>query len=365
MKIQDITRYLESVAPLSYQESYDNAGLIVGDAQAEVTGVLLCLDSVEAVIDEALAKGCNLVIAHHPIVFGGLKKFNGRNYVERTVMKAIKNDVAIYAIHTNLDNVARNGVNAKISERLGLLNTRILAPKKDLMRKLVVFCPTDHAEAVRNAMFGAGAGAIGDYDQCSFNLDGTGTFRASDDADPFVGKKGERHHEAEVRIEVVYNKDRERAVISAMSQAHPYEEVAHDIYALQNASPQIGSGMIGELKEPLSEEAFLTMLKKQLNTACVRHTATLGKPVKTVAVCGGAGSFLLGAAKGQRADVFVTADYKYHQFFDADGQIMIADVGHYESEQYTIELLAGILKEKFANFALHLTDINTNPINYC
>jgi len=364
MQIKEITSWLETVAPLRYQESYDNAGLIVGNPTTEVTGVLLCLDSIEAVIDEAIEKGCNLVIAHHPIVFGGLKRFNGRNYVERVVMKAIKQDVAIYAAHTNLDNVLKNGVNTKIAEKLGLVNTRILAPKGGTLRKLVVFCPQHAAENVRQALFGAGAGAVGDYDQCSFNLDGSGTFRALEGANPHVGAVGARHTEPERRIEVIYDRAREGGILRAMLAAHPYEEVAHDIYDLANTNQEIGSGMIGELPEAMEEGAFLRFLKDTMQTACVRHTNLLGKPVKRVAVCGGAGSFLLQSAVGQQADIFVTGDYKYHQFFDADGQIVIADIGHYESEQYTIPLFAEILTEKFPNFAVHLTEINTNPINY-
>lgn len=363
MKIKEITSYLEQIAPLIYQESYDNAGLIVGDPNAEVDQVLICLDSIEEVVDEAIAKGCGLIIAHHPIVFSGLKRFNGKNYIERVVMKAIKNDIAIYATHTNLDNV-RLGVNAKICETLGLKNTRILAPKGDLLRKLVVFVPHENADAVREAMFDAGAGHVGAYDQCSFNLEGDGTFRGGEGTNPHVGEVGQRHTEPETRVEVIFRKPQQNAIVRAMIAAHPYEEVAHDIYSLQNKDQEIGSGMIGELAQPMGELEFLQQVKSTMKAGVVRYTALQSKPVKTVAVCGGSGSFLLGAAMGQGADIFVTSDYKYHQFFDAENRIVIADIGHYESEQFTIELLRDFLIKKFPNFAVHLTAINTNPVNY-
>lgn len=363
MKINEIIGYLASIAPPVYQESYDNAGLIVGDGNVEATGALICLDSIELVIDEAIEHGINLVISHHPIVFSGLKRFNGNSYIERVVMKAIKHDIAIYAAHTNLDNV-HVGVNAKIAKKLGLENTEILAPKKGLLRKLVVFVPKDHAENVHKAIFDAGAGAIGDYDECSFNIDGTGTFRASEETDPFVGEKGQQHQEAEIRVEVIYNAHLERKILNAMIAAHPYEEVACDLYPLENKHNRVGSGMIGDLPEEEPLMNFLQRLKETMKAESVRYTAPVKDKVKRIAVCGGSGSFLLGNAIAGKADVFITADYKYHQFFDADGKIVIADIGHYESEQFTIELIGDILKKKFPTFAVRFTEISTNPINY-
>lgn len=362
MKLKEITAHLESIAPLAYQESYDNAGLICGNGDMEITAALICLDSTEAVLDEAIANGCNLVIAHHPIVFSGLKKFNGNNYVERVIMKAIKNDIAIYAAHTNLDNV-HNGVNAKIAEKLGLKNCRVLSPLKGKLLRLITFCPEEKADEVRKAIFSAGAGTIGNYDECSFNSIGTGTFRAGENTDPYVGKPGEQHHEKEVKIETVLPSHLESRVLSAMIKAHPYEEVAYDLIPLQNKHTQVGSGLIGELEE-IEEMAFLKHLKSAMKANGIRYTALKGKKVKKVAVCGGSGSFLLQDAIRAGADVFVTADFKYHQFFDAENQIVIADVGHYESEQYTSELFYEILQKKFSTFALHLSKINTNPINY-
>lgn len=363
MQVKDIVNFLATLAPPAYQESYDNSGLIVGDPNMEVTSALLCLDSTEAIIDEAIKRGCQMVIAHHPIVFGGLKRFNGSNYVERTVIKAIKNDIAVYAIHTNLDNV-QHGVNAKICERLGLTNTRILSPKSDLLRKLVTFVPTAQAEQVRSALFQAGAGHIGNYSETSFNLSGKGTFKGNNNTDPFVGNKGERHTEAEERIETVFEAVHERAVINALITAHPYEEVAYDIYPITNSLPSIGSGMVGELNERMDEREFLLFVKDKMKAPMLRYTALLDKPIQKVAVCGGSGSFLLNTAKRSGADIFITADYKYHQFFDAENEIIIADIGHYESEQFTPQLLADVLKEKFSKFAFLLADTSTNPVNY-
>ena len=363
MKIKQVTSFLESIAPLEYQESYDNCGLIIGDSKSEVKGALITLDCTEAIIDEAIETGCNLVIAHHPIIFSGLKKLNGSNYIERTVIKAIKNDIAIYAIHTNLDNV-HNGVSAKIAEKLGLENCKILAPKSDLLRQLVVYCPTANAKALKTALFEAGAGTIGDYDQCSFTSVGIGTFRANENCSPFVGEIGENHTENEDRIEVIYPKFKERAVLNAMEVAHPYEQVAHQIYVLENKHQLVGSGIIGELNEAIDSQMFLENLKMNMQTDCVRHTPLVKQQIKTIAVCGGSGSFLLKNAKAAKADIFITADFKYHEFFDAENKIVIADIGHYESEQFTKDLIYDLLVKNFTKFAVRLSKVNTNPIKY-
>ncbi len=363
MKIKEICAYLESIAPIVLQETYDNSGLIVGDENTEVTGVLISLDTTEKVVEEAIAKKCNLIISHHPIVFSELKKITGKNYIERTIINAIQNNIGIYAAHTNMDNVI-NGVNAKIAERIGLKNCRILSPKSNVLKKLVTFCPVEKAEEVRKALFKVGAGNIGNYDECSFNTEGTGTFRASENATPFVGSIGERHYEKEVKIETVYYIYQEKNIINALLKAHPYEEVAYDLYSLSNASAQIGSGMIGELEEEMEPLNFLKFLKKEMQTHCIRYTSTLGKKVKKVAICGGSGSFLLSNAIQSGADVFVTADYKYHQFFDADNKIIIADIGHFESEQFTKELFYEFLKKKNYTFAILLSEMDLNPINY-
>lgn len=363
MKIKEIVQYLESIAPPSFQESYDNAGLLTGDAAWGCTGVLTTLDCTEAIVQEAVSKNINLIVAHHPIVFKGLKKINGKNYVEKTIIAAIKNDIAIYAIHTNLDNVI-DGVNARIADKIGLVNRSILVPKTGELCKLVTFVPHEHADNVRSALFHAGAGGIGNYNECSFNAQGEGTFKASPDANPFVGNIGERHTEPETRIETIFPKHLKNKVVAALLSAHPYEEVAYDIYLLENASQHVGSGMVGELAQPMAEKDFLQLLKTQFHLQVVRHTAFLGRPIRKVAICGGAGSFLTGAAIGSGADIYVTGDVKYHEFFDADNKIVLADIGHFESEQFTIDLLFDYMRIKFPTFAVLKSDIRTNPVYY-
>jgi len=363
MTIGEICTYLETIAPLSYQESYDNCGLITGNKQNEATGALITLDCIESVVDEAIENKYNLIITHHPIVFSGLKKINGSNYVERVIIKAIQHNIAIYAIHTNLDNVS-NGVNAEICKRLGLKNCEVLLPKKDLLKKLVTFIPVADFENVSQAIFNAGAGHIGNYSNTGFSLQGSGTFKGNEQTNPSTGEKGKLERVNEIRFETIFPSHLQDEVINALIKAHPYEEVAYDIYPLANALNNVGSGMIGELEVEIDETEFLHFIKQALHTKCIRHTALRGKTVKKVAVCGGSGSFLLHAAIVSGADCYITADFKYHEFFDAEGKVIIADVGHYESEQFTKDLLYSLLLEKFPTFALHLSHINTNPVNY-
>jgi dinuclear metal center YbgI/SA1388 family protein len=363
IKIKDIISELEKFAPLSYQEDYDNAGLIIGNFNNDCKAALLTIDVTENVVDEAIQKGTNLIIAHHPVVFSGLKKITGRNYIERTVIKAIKNDIAIYAAHTNIDGVA-NGVNRKICDKLKLRNTKILNPAKNQLKKLVTFVPVSHIETVRKAVFEVGAGHIGNYDSCSYNINGKGSFRALEGANPFVGSPGEIHFEEETRFETIFPKNLQKAVIEALLANHPYEEVAYDIYQLDNEYNQLGSGMIGELENACAEKEFLQFVKQIFSVKAIRHTALLGKEIQKVAVCGGSGSFLLRDAIQQKADIFISGDFKYHQFFDAENKIIIADIGHFESEQFTKELFYDILIKKLPNFAFYFSEINTNPIYY-
>jgi dinuclear metal center YbgI/SA1388 family protein len=363
MKLKEIAAFLERLAPLMYQESYDNSGLQVGDPSMEVTGALVTLDVTEEVVEEAIKKGLNLVIAHHPLIFGGLRSVTGRNMVERVVMKAIKHDIAVYAAHTNID-VVRQGVNGKICEVIGLKNCRILEPVAGRLKKLVVFVPTEHAAKVRQAIFDGGAGVIGNYDSCSYNIEGTGSFRGGESTDPFAGEKGKLHFEPEVRIETIFPEHEKGRVITAMLRAHPYEEVAYDIYPLENKYHEIGMGMVGELEVPMEELHFLNLLKERFKTGVIRHSELLGKQVRKVAVCGGAGSSLLGKAIAEKADVFVSGDFKYHQFFEAGRKIVVADIGHFESEQYTREIFYDLLNKNFPKFAVHLSDVITNPIKY-
>lgn len=363
MQVREITSHIESFAPLSYQESYDNAGLQIGHPDQEVRGVLICIDVTDAVIKEALLLDANLIISHHPLIFSGLKKLTGSNYTERLVIEAIRQNLSIYTAHTNLDTVHK-GVNHKMGEKLGLKDMAILVPMADHLRKLVFFIPVAHAEMVQQAIFKAGAGHIGAYDMCSFSAPGEGTFRGSDESDPFVGEKGTLHAEPELRVETIFPKERENQITRALVESHPYEEVAFDIYPLANKYDRAGSGAIGELEKPLDEQSFLGLLKERFSTPVIRHTNLLDKKIKRVAICGGSGSFLLPRAIASGADAFVSGDFKYHQFFDADRKILVADIGHYESEQYTKEIFYELLTKKFTKFAVHLSEVNTNPVNY-
>lgn len=363
MTINYITSYLETIAPLSLQEDYDNAGLITGSKDWECSGALISLDVTEEIISEAIENKCNLVIAHHPAIFRGLKKINGKNYTERVIISAIKNDIAIYAIHTNLDNVLR-GVNGKIAEKLGLKNTRVLLPKESVLKKLVTFVPPSSAEKVREAIFAAGGGHIGNYSECSFVSEGRGSFKPESGARPVTGSIGKREEGPEIKLELIFPNHSEQAIISAMKGAHEYEEVAYDIIPLDNHLRDCGNGLAGELETAVTEEAFLRMLSVEFGVPAVRHTVFTGRKVKKVALCGGAGSFLVQAAKSAGADVYVTSDLKYHEFFDADRQLLLADIGHYESEQFTTELIHDLLTRKFPNFALLKTGRNTNPVRY-
>lgn len=362
-KLYEITRELERFAPLGYQESYDNCGLLTGEPDQDITGAILSLDCTEAVVHEAIARGCNLIVAHHPIIFGGLKRLNGSNYVERTVILAIRHQIAIYACHTNLDNV-KLGVNRKIAEKLGLVNLQILAPKAGLLKKLVTFVPAQHLENLRHALFDAGAGNIGNYDQCSFTLEGTGSFRGNEFSNPVLGERGKLSLEPEIRLELIFESGRQTDILSALRKNHPYEEIAYDVYLLENGYQDVGSGMTGEFEQAMPEMEFLTLLKQTFNVKFLKHTALRHQPVKKVALCGGSGSFLLKNAIHSHSDVYVSADFKYHEYFDAEGKIVVADIGHFETEQFTPEIFYEIISKKFPNFATYLTATNTNPVNY-
>ncbi|WP_299064713.1 Nif3-like dinuclear metal center hexameric protein [uncultured Polaribacter sp.] len=363
MTIKDITNYLEELAPLQYAEDFDNVGLLVGNYSTSVSGVLVTLDTLEETVDEAIEKKCNLIISFHPIIFGGLKKLNGNSYVERVVLKAIKNDIAIYATHTALDN-SKNGVSAKMCAVLGLENTKILIPKKGIIKKLTTYVPVDKAKELRNHLFNAGAGNIGNYDHCSFNMIGKGTYRGNENSNPTLGEKGKLHTEKETEISVVFESKNESSILNALQKNHPYEEVAYQIITTENVHQNIGMGMIGELPLEMDETEFLLYLKKTMQTACVRHSNFINKKIKKVALLGGSGSFAISNAKRAGADAYVSADFKYHEFFTAENSILLADIGHYESEQFTKNLLVDYLTKKFSNFAVILSEKSTNPIYY-
>jgi dinuclear metal center YbgI/SA1388 family protein len=363
MIIKDLVTVLENLAHPSLQESYDNVGLITGNPLWKATGIICTLDVTEKVIEEAVAKKCNVVVAHHPIIFSGLKKITGKNYVEKTIIAALKNDIAIYAIHTNLDNVI-TGVNAKMADALALINRKILAPKQNQLKKLYTYIPTKYTTTLQNALFEIGAGKVGAYEECSFKATGTGSFKATHGTHPFVGKINQRHEETEDKVEFIFPIWLEGQVISTLKKHHPYEQVAYEIISLSNSHQDIGSGLIGELPKMITEKAFLQQLKSAFKLKVIKHTPLLGKKVKTIALCGGAGSFLISNALGAKADFYISADFKYHEFFDANNQLVIADIGHWESEQYTIALIFEHLRQKFPNFAVLKTRVLTNSIQY-
>ncbi len=363
MTVAQIAAGLEELAPLPFAEDFDNVGLLVGDPQMEVTGVLVTLDTLEDVLAEATAKGCNLVVSFHPILFQGLKRLTGATYVERVVARAIGQRIAIYSMHTALDNV-REGVNRKLCEVLGLERARTLIPRKGIIKKLVTYVPEGARQALLEKLFEAGAGELGNYTHCSFSTPGEGSFLPGQQASPAIGERGSLQLEPEQQLHLTFTAEREKAVLQALQQHHPYEEVAYELSTLENAYQHLGMGMVGELEAPMEEKAFLQRLKERLRTPCIRHSPLTGKPVSRVAVLGGSGAFAIGAARAAGADVLVTADVKYHQFFQAEGQMVIADVGHYESEQFTKNLLLDYLTEKFPNFAIHLSETQTNPVNY-
>jgi dinuclear metal center YbgI/SA1388 family protein len=363
MLINQITNFLETIAPPSLQEDYDNAGLLTGNGNNVCTGALISLDCTEAIVQEAIDKNCNLIIAHHPIIFKGLKKINGKNYVERTIIKAIKNDIAIFAIHTNLDNVL-HGVSYKMAEKIGLENIQILSPKNNLLQKLIVFSPEENATKITKALHAAGAGNIGNYSHCSFTSSGIGSFMPGKNATPAKGEIGTTDFSKETKIEVIFPTWLQGNILKAIKENHPYEEVAYDVLNLANTNQEVGSGVIGNLPIPMDEKDFLASLSTIFKVKAIKHTAFLEKKIQKVALCGGSGSFLINNAKAAAVDVYVTSDIKYHEFFDADNKILLADIGHYESEQYTIDLLFELLTNKFPNFALLKTGTNTNPVEY-
>src|SRR5574344_1017599 len=363
MIVQDCISILENFAPLQYQESYDNPGLLVGNRNDTITKALITIDVTPAVVQEAIDCKADIIIAHHPLIFKPLKRLTDSSDVEKCVRLAIKHSIAIYACHTNLDAMI-HGVNAKICEKIGLQHCKIMVPRQNQLTKLVTFVPNAYIEKVQEAIFSAGAGSIGNYDKCSFFAQGTGTFRANEQANPFVGEKNELHNEPETRIETIFPNEKTNEVLSALFANHPYEEVAYDLYPVRNTYPLAGDGMIGELLQPMETMEFLKFIKQSFHCGSIKYTASDKKTISKVAVCGGSGSFLIQDALRQKADIFITADVKYHDFFLANNSLILADIGHYESEQYTKELFYELLNKNFYNFAIQISKVNTNPINY-
>jgi dinuclear metal center YbgI/SA1388 family protein len=363
VQVKDIVQILESKAPKALQESYDNSGLITGRPDQEISGILVCLDVTPAILDEAENRGCNFIVSHHPPVFSGMKKFSGNSLQEQVLVRAVRNDVALYACHTNLDSVI-GGVSGRMADKLGLVRQKILVPREDDLVKLVCFIPSGHLEEVSRAVFSAGAGSIGNYNNCSFQVAGSGTFRAGEGANPFKGKIGAVHSERETRFETIMPRHLMNQVVEAMLDKHPYEEVAYDLFPLINKNQAFGLGIVGELEEESPFADFLIRVKRVLGLPVVRHSRLPDQPVRKVALCGGSGIQFIRLAESSGADIYLTSDIKYHSWFDVPGKMVLADIGHFESEQFAINVLAESLIEKFPKFAVYLTEVNTNPINY-
>jgi len=363
MKLSDLTSFLDSAIPLSFQEGYDNSGLQVGEPDREIRSALICLEVTDEVLDEAGYSGCDVIISHHPLIFTGLKRLSGRTLTERLVLKAIRQDVAIYSAHTNLD-VTGAGVSRKMAEKLGLRNIRTLSPLKNRLNKLVTFIPESHLDKVREALFTAGAGLIGNYDHCGFTTGGTGSFRGGEGTNPYSGEKGRISFEKEIRFETIMFTHLRERVIKALLDNHPYEEVAYDIYPLDNDNTDVGFGCTGDLPEPAGEMEFLRTLEDRFSARGIRYSRPTGRKVSRVALCGGAGANLIDDALASGADAFVTADVKYHSFFEGNNRMIIIDIGHYESEKFSAEILYDLIIKKFPTFALRFSEVNTNPINY-
>lgn len=363
MTVNEVVGDLKKIIPLSQAEDYDNVGLLCGNPDREVSGILVCHDALEIVVDEAIAKNINFIVAFHPIIFSGLRSITGKNYVEKAVLKALENKIAIYAIHTAFDN-DYFGVNYRICEELGLKNQKVLMPKKQGLHQLNVFVPRDFSEKVKNALFGARAGNIGFYDECSFAVSGSGTFRPIEGADPFSGKIGIRENADEVMISVIYESYKKNQIITAMKSAHPYEEVAYQIIQLENENQFLGLGRFGEFEEAMDEDQFLTFVKDKFNLKAIRHSDFINKKIKRVGVLGGSGASGIGAAISQKCDAYLTGDLKYHDYFQGDGKMLTCDIGHFESEQFVTEHLVDILSQKFTIFAVSKSTEKTNPVNY-
>ena len=363
MYLNEICNLFEDFASLKLQESYDNSGLLIGSKAMKINAILVTIDITEAVVDEAILNNCNLIIAHHPLIFSGIKQLTGKDETQRCIIKLIKNDIAVYAAHTNFDNVIE-GVNGKIADKIVLINRSVLTPLKHQYLKLITYVPKLHATQVRNALFEAGAGKIGNYDSCSYNVEGLGTFKANINAKPFVGEANVLHSEAEIRIEVILPIHLQEFVINALLKSHPYEMPAYDLVKLENIDKRLGAGIVGDLPVAVNDIDFLNQLKSEFNCQLIRHTNLKDDKIKRIALCGGSGSFLLNDAINADADIFISADFKYHEFFNAENRIIVADLGHFETEQFTKHIFYEIITKKMPTFAVRISETKTNPINY-
>lgn len=361
--LKEIANCFEAMAPLSHQESYDNSGIQLGEPDKQIDSALVTLDLNEQVAEEAIRLGVDLIVTHHPLIFKPLKQISGATPTERMVIGCLRHDIAVYACHTNLD-ASPQGVSHYLARKLGITNGTLLEPRQGLFTKLVVYIPAHAFPKVREALFQAGAGTMGDYEQCGFSAHGLGSFLPGKETHPYVGTPEQFHEEPEVRFETLFPSRLKKRVVEALMASHPYEEPAFDLFPLLNASNDAGFGWVGNLPEPLSAGHFLEKLKEKLACGALRYSTPPSRPIQKVAICGGSGSDLLGLAIAAGADAFVTADLKYHAFQAAEGALLLVDAGHYETEQFTKELFYDVLTKKFNNFAVHISKVKTNPINY-
>lgn len=364
MDIRSIINAIEDFAPRALQEDYDNSGLQAGDVTNICTGVLLALDVNKETVKEAKENNFNFIVSHHPILFKGIKSITPTSDIGSILIDAITHNISIYSAHTSLDN-ARFGVSYRMADKLKLQHIHTLQPQASKLCKLVVFAPTAYAESIKRALAKSGAGEIGDYRGCSYSMDGLGAYEATANAHPFIGEIGELHEEAETRIEVILPKRLLSQSLKAMLKVHPYEEPAYDIIPLLNNDAYSGSGAIGALPTPMPLKDFLQILKNVFKCPCIRHNGLNGNQlIQKVALCGGSGSFLANDAIQQGADIFVTGDVKYHDFTTINGQIVVADIGHYESEQCAKEILYDIISDKFPKLNIRQSKTENNTIKY-
>ncbi|MBI4536287.1 MAG: Nif3-like dinuclear metal center hexameric protein [Ignavibacteriae bacterium] len=367
MTVREIQDVIEHWAPREIAWGQDNVGLQIGNPASRLLGILIALDVTEKIITEARRHRANLIISHHPLLFKAPRSITPRNQVGRCIDALVKSGIALYSAHTNLD-FAHGGTSWAIAEALGLTAVDFLYKPYKVQRKIVTFVPTDHVDRVAVAMAEAGAGRIGNYDNCSFRMLGTGTFKANERANPVVGSKNVLEKVAETRLEMVVDQWLVPGVLKALKQAHPYEEVAHDVYPTENESDAFGMGIIGMLVRPMTLKSLLALIKKKLGARALRCTGSLNHKVSRIAACGGSGSELLDEAVRARADAFITADVKYHTFHDANGRIALIDAGHYETEHLVVQTMAKKLAQEMRRMRIHVpvfaSRTSTNPIVY-
>lgn len=356
---------MERWAPLALASERDNSGLQIGSGQQRVTKILVTLDLNSNVIDEAHQKKADLIISHHPLLFHALRSVNPDEHIGSIVTSCVKYGIAIYSAHTNLD-FTQNGVSTTLALKLGLSRIEPLMKNQRVSKKIVVFVPHDYIDRVRHAMMEAGAGTIGNYTDCSFAAHGIGTFKPTPNATPFIGTIGKLERVNEARLEMLSPSWKLEAVIAAMKRAHPYEEIAYDIYNRVNTEADYGVGAIGTLSHPMKPRQFLTHVADTLRIPSLRYSGNPQQMISVVAVCGGSGSDLLSTAAQHGADAFVTADISYHRFMEKHHSILFIDAGHYETEVPVVPIICKYLKQNLTDSTIEVIKSKTmkNNVQY-